>query len=134
MTDDIDAIANLKSLYCATSDLGVEDPEAGRAQFADLFTPDFSGDFGMMTFDSPQAITDFLTTVVAAGSEWMVHMLGSPRIIVDGDSATGDWTVLVWSKRAEGGEPMRVIGRYSDQFQRTAQGWRISQIEFKSYS
>ena len=134
MADDIHDIANLKSLYCATSDLGVENPEAGRAQFANLFTPDFFGDFGMMTFDGPQAITDFLTTVVAAGSEWMVHMLGSPRIVVNGDSATGDWTVLVWSKRVEGGEPSRVIGRYSDQFLRTVEGWRISRIEFKSYN
>jgi hypothetical protein len=133
MADDVDAIANLKSLYCATADLGVEEPEAARSQFAGLFTADFSGDFGMMTFENGEAITDFLTTVVAQSAEWMVHMLGSPRIIVDGDTATGDWTVLVWSRRVGGGEPMRVIGRYSDSFRRTADGWRISRIGFKSY-
>jgi hypothetical protein len=130
---DTQVIANLKARYCKIADDSAQDAEAARAAFPSVFTPDFQGDFGMATFDGPEAMTDFLCTVITAGSEWMVHMLGSPSITVDGDSATGDWTVLVWSKRREGGEPLRVIGRYSDEFRRTPEGWRIARITFRQY-
>jgi SnoaL-like domain len=133
MSDAALAIANIKALYCATADLGAEHPEAARAQFGTIFSDDFFGDFGMATFDRGEAMTDFLCTVINANAEWMVHMLGSPRITINGDTAKGDWTVLVWSKRREGGEPMRVIGRYSDEFRRTADGWKISRIAFRQY-
>ena len=133
MSADALAIANLKALYCATADLGASDTDGARAGFANLFTPDFHGDFGMATFEGPQAMADFLCSTISENAEWMVHMLGSPRIEVDGDAATGDWTVLVWSKRRAGGEPMRVIGRYSDRFRRTENGWRISEIRFSQY-
>ena len=71
-------------------------------------------------------------TAVGGGSEWMIHMLGSPRIEVSGDTASGDWTVAVHSK-TRGGEAMQVVGRYADRFTRTADGWRISHIKFDRY-
>jgi SnoaL-like domain len=123
----------LKARYCRTADDSATDPEAARAAFVPIFTPDYFGDFGMATFDGPQAMIDFLCTVITAGSEWMVHMLGSPEISVNGDSAKGDWTVLVWSKSRENGEVMRVVGRYSDEFRRTAEGWQISRILFRQF-
>ena len=56
-------------------------------------------------------------------------MLGSPNIVVEGDAATGDWTVAVHSK-TKAGEQMLIVGRYSDRFTRTADGWKISHIKF----
>ena len=124
------AIANLKARYCAAADISATDPETARAQFADIFTDDFVGDYGLAPLIGAQAITDFLCTAIAANSKWMIHMLSSPCIAVDGDTATGDWAVLVHSKRCETGAMMEVIGRYSDEFRRTAEGWRIAKVRF----
>ncbi len=133
MSDDAFLIANLKARYCQTADQCASCPELARKIFPHVLADDFQGDFGHATFDGPLAMADFLCTVIAAGSEWMVHMLGSPNIVVDGDSAIGEWTILVWSKKREDGEIMRVIGRYSDAFRRTSEGWRITRIGFKQY-
>jgi ketosteroid isomerase-like protein len=130
MTSDALLIANLKAHYCATADSAATDPKAARAAFAHIFTDDFIGDYGMgEPMIGPQAITDFLCTAIAGGSAWMIHMLSSPRIIVEGDTATGDWTILVHSKRRDG-EMMEVIGRYTDVFRREADGWRIAKVGF----
>jgi ketosteroid isomerase-like protein len=51
---------------------------------------------------------------------------------VNGDGATGDWTIAVHSRRKDG-ETMLIVGRYSDHFVRTADGWRISHIKFDRY-
>ena len=61
-----------------------------------------------------------------------IHLLGTPRIDVSGDAATGDWTVAVHS-RTRAGERMTIVGRYSDRFVRTADGWRIAHIAFRRY-
>jgi ketosteroid isomerase-like protein len=124
------AIANLKAHYCATADLSATDPEPARAQFASIFTDDFVGDYGFEPIIGAQAITDFLCTAIAGNSEWMIHMLHSPQIVVTGDTAQGDWTILVHSKRRDTGEVMVVIGRYSDEFRRTKNGWRIAKVRF----
>ena len=123
-------IANLKAGYCAAADLSASDANRARAQFAEIFTDDFVGDYGMEPMLGAQAITDFLCTAIGGNSEWMIHMLSSPCISVADDTATGDWTVLVHSKRRETGERMEVIGRYSDEFRNTPNGWRIAKVRF----
>lgn len=124
------AIANLKARYCALADLSASDPAAARTGFADVFTEDSRSDYGMGLMIGPQAITDFVCTAIPGNSEWMNHMLTSPRIVVQGDEATGDWNILVWSKRRENGEITPVIGRYSDKFRLTPDGWRITGVKF----
>jgi ketosteroid isomerase-like protein len=131
VSDDALAIANLKARYCAAADGAATDPDGARQAFAALFTDDFVGDYGLgEPMHGPQAITDFLCKAIAGNSAWMIHMLSSPRILMDGDTATGDWTILVHSKRRDSGEMMEVIGRYSDIFRREADGWRIARVGF----
>jgi len=124
------AIANLKARYCATADLAASAPDPARATFATIFAQDFIGDYGMGPLIGAQAITDFLCTAIAGNSLWLLHMLHSPRILIDGDHATGDWTVLVKLKRRSSGAIDTVMGRYSDVFRRTPLGWRIAQVTF----
>lgn len=124
------AIANLKARYCFAADLAATDPYQARILFADIFTDDFYGEYGVEPLVGAGAITDFLCTAIAASSEWMIHMMGSPRIEIRGESATGDWTILVHSLRKEDGELGVIRGRYSDEFRLTEQGWRISKILF----
>jgi hypothetical protein len=130
LADHALAIANLKARYCRAADTAAGDPAGARALFADIFTDDFLGDYGFEPMYGPQAIVDFLCTAIAGNSEWMIHMLHSPRIEVSGDQAIGDWTILVHSRRRESGEIMVVLGRYSDVFRLTPDGWRIARITF----
>ena len=126
------AIANLKAAYCAAGDNAPHDAAAAAHDLRACFVDDATADYGFTQFATPGALIEFMATAVGGGSEWMIHMLGSPRIVVAGDTATGDWTVAVHSKRRDG-EQMQIVGRYADRFVRTAQGWRIAHIKFTRY-
>lgn len=128
--DDALAIANLKARYCAASDQSAGDPEIAKAAMAGLFAEAFDADYGMAQFASSEALVEFMCKAIGGGSEWMIHMLHSPRIEIDGDRATGEWTVLVHSKRHDTGDMMEVRGRYADRFVREQGEWRIARIEF----
>lgn len=127
--DQVIEIQNLKARYCGAADLSADDPAEARRLFAEIFADDFVGDYGFDPLIGPEAITSFLCTSIAANSEWMIHMLHSPRIEINGDQATGDWTVMAYMKRRDGSED-RVLGRYSDVFRRTPGGWRIARVAF----
>jgi SnoaL-like domain len=131
MQNDALAIANVKALYCAASDKTPSDAAGALVGFRQVFTDDVVGDYGFRVFDGFDELTGFMCTAVAANSEWMIHMLHTPRIVVDGDRATGDWTVSSQMKRREGGAIDTVIGRYSDQFLRTTDGWKICRVGFE---
>tara|TARA_R110000824_G_scaffold169109_6_gene346151 strand:- start:120 stop:524 length:405 start_codon:yes stop_codon:yes gene_type:complete len=133
MSSDALEIANLKARYCLAADTSTSDQAGAREMFGTLFTEDFVGDYGFGMLEGPEAIADFMVTAIGGGSEWMIHALGSPIIEIDGDSATGDWTIQVESRRREGAGLMTVVGRYSDIFRRTDKGWRIAGIKFTRF-
>ena len=134
LADDAVEIANVKAAYCTASDLCPTDVAAALAGFRAVFTDDVVGDYGFRVFNGFDDLTGFMTTAVAGNSEWMVHMLHSPRIVVEGNTATGDWTVMGHMKRREGGAIDSVLGRYSDELTRTPDGWRISKVTFTRYT
>ena len=131
MTDALE-IANLKARYCAAGDSAPHDPEAAASRLRACFVADATADYGFIQFANPEALIEFMGNAVGGGSEWMIHMLGSPNIEVAGDGATGEWTVAVHSK-TRAGEAIQVVGRYADRFKRTPEGWRISHIKFDRY-
>lgn len=133
MSDDVLEIANLKARYCLAADTSTSDQARALEMFGDLFTEDFVGDYGFGLLEGPKAIAEFMIQAIGGGSEWMIHALGSPLIVVDGNSATGDWTIQVESRRREGAGLMTVVGRYSDSFRRMPDGWRIARIKFDRY-
>lgn len=128
---DVTEIANVKARYCAASDKSPTDAAAALAGFREVFIDDVVGDYGFRVFHGFDELTGFMTTAVAGNSEWMLHMLHTPCIIVNGDTATGDWTVSSQMKRREGGQIDTVLGRYSDEFVRTENGWKISRVGFE---
>ena len=128
---DSNAIAAIKARYCMAADLCASDPQAARRAMADLFAPDATGDYGYDRLHGSDAIAGFLTTSIAASSVWMLHMLHTPLIVVDGDSAQGNWTVMVHCKRRESTGVDVIVGRYADTFGRGADGaWRIAHVRF----
>ena len=133
MSADALEIANLKARYCLAADAACGDPERALAMFDNLFTDDFTGDYGFKVMRGKDEMAAFMIQAIGGGSEWMVHALGSPLIVVDGDASTGDWTISVNSRRRDGAGLMQVTCRYSDSFRRTANGWRIATIRFERY-
>jgi hypothetical protein len=129
--DDALAIANVKARYCAASDLTPSDAGAALAGFREVFTPDVIGDYGFRIFNGFDELTGFMCTAVAGNSAWMMHMLHTPHIAVDGERATGSWTVSSQMKRREGGNIDTVLGRYTDEFIRTVEGWKICRVGFE---
>lgn len=124
------AIANLKARYCATADRAATDPEGARAAFRGLFAADVVADYGYGALTGVEAAAEFMCVTIPGNSEWMIHLLSSPDIEVAGEGARGRWTVMVQSKRREGGVIDTIAGRYSDEFHRTADGWRIASVRF----
>lgn len=133
MTDALE-IANVKARYCAASDASPVDAKAALDGFRAVFTDDVIGDYGFRVFNGFDDLTGFMTTAVAGSSEWILHMLHTPCICVDGDRATGNWTVMSQMKRREGGQVDTVWGRYSDEFRRTEDGWKICRVGFQRLS
>ena len=130
LAEHIHAIQAAKARYCAAADQCTHDPEGARAALEAVFTPDVVGDYGFDPMNGADAIAGFLSSAIAANSEWMLHMIHSPLVEVRGAEATGDWTVMVHSKRRETGAVDVIIGRYSDEFRLTDAGWRIVRIRF----
>jgi len=127
--DDFVAIQNLKAGYCAAVDALTQDKASAAEAFRAIFLPDVIADYGFDPITGADALAEFLCNAIAGNSEWRVHMIHSPMIAVAGDGATGDWTVTVHLKRLDG--PVDVLlGRYSDTFERTSQGWRIARVRF----
>ena len=124
------AIQNVKARYCAAVDRITEDPDGTREVFRSIFVPDMVGDYGFKVVNGVDALTEFLCTAIAGNSEWRLHMIHSPQIEVAEDTATGDWTVMVHLKRPQAAEVDVIVGRYSDEFRATSEGWRIARVAF----
>ena len=130
LADDVVAIQNTKALYCTTVDR-ITDDKAGVAEdFGRIFLPDVVAEYGAGPVPGADAVTDFLSNALVANSLWRIHMLHTPLIKINGDTATGDWTVMVYLQRPGDSQMEMVLGRYSDTFRRTADGWRIARVRF----
>ena len=130
LADDVVAIANVKALYCAAVDRLSEDEAGARDALRAIFLPEVTADYGYDPLSGAEDLIAFLRDAIAGNSEWRTHMLHTPLVVVDGDNATGDWTVMVHLKRRDGGPVDLVLGRYSDSFRRTPEGWRIAHVRF----
>jgi hypothetical protein len=127
--EDVVAIQNLKARYCVAVDALTADTASAAETFRSIFHQRAVAEYGGDPVIGIAALTEFLCSAIAGNSEWRVHMIHTPLIVVDGDRATGDWTLLVHLKRP-GGTVDVLLGRYSDEFVRTAEGWRIARVRF----
>jgi ketosteroid isomerase-like protein len=132
---DTEAIAAIKARYCMAVDLCATDPEGARAAMTPLFTADATADYGAGPVTGSDAIAGFLATQIAANSAWMLHMLHTPLIEVNGDAARCAWTVSAQFKRHGSPANDAIFGRYADTFQRGTDGaWRIASVRFQRVS
>jgi SnoaL-like domain len=128
---DVIQLQSLKAIYCEAVDSCVKDGALAAARLKDVFTDDATGDYGAEVLQGRDAIVVFLVHTLSSGSDSIWHAIHSPRIEIDGDTGVGRWTIMA-RKRAKGSTDIEtIIGRYVDDFRRTADGWRISCVRFR---
>jgi 3-phenylpropionate/cinnamic acid dioxygenase small subunit len=99
--------------------------------FRTCFTDDLRADYGDNggTFDSADAITDFMT-VSHADMGHTMHQLSNLAISIDGDRASARTYVDAILMAADGQSGLNPIGFYDDELVQTADGWRIASRRF----
>lgn len=110
---DLEAIRRIKGLYCDTIDriMRQRDP-ADAALLRSLWTEDAVFDFSQLdgtVYEGPAAIVDIFVKLLPARVCWMWHTVGAEVIDIDGDTATGCWTLVAMAQPV-GGEGKPALG------------------------
>ena len=94
--------------------------------YAALFAEDGEVLLGPMGRASGRAnIQELMTTTLTPGLGTTYHLITSPDVKLDGDTASAEvmWSVVVMG---ENGKPaIGMVGRHMDTLVRTPEGWRI---------
>ena len=119
--EDIEAIKQLKALYCAHCD-----DSYNADAIASLFTPEavWDGSPEFPKLDGREAIREFF----AGANDIMSfarHQVINPMIEVDGDEATGSW-MLFQPCTAAGEGAMWFAATYNDKYRRVDGNWMIA--------
>ncbi len=128
--EDIDAIQKLKARYCNYCDGGWDRPTHDYDGVASLFVEDGLWDARPLAplAQGREAIRDLFKGFQAA--PFAVHYVTNPIIEVDGDTATGQWHLLLAITQGDDQQAFWVIGIYNDEFVRTPEGWRFKALRF----
>ena len=114
------AIAELKNRYCHRIDSG--DYEG----WASLFTEDGVFDAGE-AFRGYDELLSFAADVFDEQYAQTAHIVATPVIEVDGDSASGQFYLYFLTEAPDGTVSWRQ-SRYEDEFERVDGEWRISSV------
>ena len=121
--EDIEEIRQLKYRYCAYCDDNYN-PDG----IAGLFVADAvwnGGPFGVAT---GQAAIRELFSKAPSQIRFAVHMVVNPIIDVTGDTAVGRWYLWQPTVMRQGDQALWLAAKYTDQYVRTAEGWRFKHL------
>jgi hypothetical protein len=125
----IDSILRIKHRYGELVDrLCSRIDEADLIALGELFTEDAFVDFVAVKLPGRRAILDLYGGAMQQNFVWVWHSFHSPVIEVNGDHASGRWTLQGMTITHGSPTPTTVYGRYADEFVRTANGWRMSRM------
>ena len=123
VSDDYVAIMNLAAQYVLTLD-GCDWDGLGAC-----FTQDAIVEFSVHPepLEGRQAIVDFIRNG-RQRFDVTQHVIGSPSVHVDGETANASFYVMAQHVASRDGETKRcLVGvRYNDDFHRTEEGWRLA--------
>jgi hypothetical protein len=125
---DIELIKRLKYRYLRYLDQKLFD------EMRELFTADATARYsgGHYSFDGIEAIIGFLKESMSSESFLSSHRCHHPEIdLIGPDSATGVWALEDTVIISDLDISLRGAAFYSDEYERTADGWRISHTGYK---
>ncbi|WP_326837572.1 nuclear transport factor 2 family protein [Amycolatopsis rhabdoformis] len=119
-----DQIRALKMTYARLCDAGYP-----TAELRQLFTPDAVWDGGR-AFGRHEGWPEIEEFFAGADTrvDWALHytVAGDVRVAEDGRSATGTW--YLWQPMTLDGSPVWLMGRYQDDYVRSADAWRHAHV------
>jgi hypothetical protein len=125
----VDAILNIKHRYGELVDrLSSRIDQSDLKALGELFTEDAFVDFVAVQLPGRQAILDLYGGTMQKNFAWIWHSFHSPIVEVNGDRASGRWTLQGMTITHQSPLPTTVYGRYADEFVCTARGWRMSKM------
>lgn len=122
-TDDTIQILQLYARYNTAIDTG--DGEG----FGGCFVPDGLFDSGISVVEGQRAIGEFATQTHSA-MPGMRH--NATNIVVDGDGTSATGSAFLIGYLVDGGYKAIVTGRYTDELEKTKEGWRFSKRVFRA--
>jgi len=126
--EDIEEISKLKARYCNCVDGGWDRPTHDYDAVTELFTEDGVWDAGeKLRGEGREGIREFFKN--ARSISFAFHRITNPIIEIDGDTATGNWHVMVALTHPDG-RAVWIAGIYNDQFVRTGDGWKFRRLTF----
>ena len=124
--EDVEAIKQLKALYCEICDDG-HDPD----RIITLFTEDAIWEGRGIGRAQGHAEIRTLFTDFAQRISFSAHMVMNPRISVDGDRARGTWYFLGPFTFVENNQGKWQAARYHEEYRKEAGQWKISHLQVK---
>lgn len=133
---DIRAISQIKSSYCHIIDRAARSAEPGDEEaLLSLFTEDAVIDFTLLngaTHKGHEEIRKLYFETFPAGNKWQWHSTHTELIEIDGDTATGAWTMFAMViRKANPDQAIQTFGRYIDEFVRIDGVWKQSRLFFQ---
>ena len=128
MTTDHEAIHSLLSKYCFVTDRGSAEEMAG------LFWDDATVIFGENTNAGIAAVTagfEAWITKMRDPVEGLRHVLHTPCIEIDGDSATSEAYYDADGHSRKKGKPIHLRGLYRDRLEKRNGEWRFVEREIQ---
>jgi uncharacterized protein (TIGR02246 family) len=117
------AIKELRSRYARHLDAGEWDKWAG------LFTEDTTVEFGgFEPLEGRKEVLEFARETIDGMYNYSRHTAQMPRLDVDGDTATGNWYLIVFYEWPDGTEGT-VTGYYADTYRRVDGEWKFDYVE-----
>jgi hypothetical protein len=127
--EDREAIRELQATYCFLVDDGRFD-ELVDNWFADDARCDFRdtrGALAPLVSTGHGEIRRFFTQVVASLLQDMCHTVHNERIVIDGDTATGECYFELTAVHPPTGDAVVGAGRYIDRYRRIGGTWRFAE-------
>jgi SnoaL-like domain len=127
MLEDLEAIKQLKALYCRYCDGGWAGPTHDYDQIAALFSEDAVTEGTAGRTEGRENIRRLYRSYQA--TPFAFHRVTNSIIKVDGNRATGNWHVMVALVRPDN-QAVWIAGIYDEEYVRSKDGWRIKTLKF----
>ncbi|MEZ5204897.1 MAG: nuclear transport factor 2 family protein [Acidimicrobiales bacterium] len=122
---DLRSLEELKYRY--TRALDHKDWELFRSCFVDDATAAYGG---RLEFDSADAIVEYMSSTLGP-SMITLHQVHHPELVIDGDVATGTWSLMDRVIMTEYRLLLDGASTYRDRYVRATDGWKIAHTGYE---